>query len=212
MATFIMLCILCIFLYVAVVFLLYPSEQGQTTKKNESDPVKQNENTDIMGKSTFDVNAELLQMRQRQEEANRKAAIAKGEMTEDGKEIAQEVRPEDCEVEQKKVWTQVPTEQLDDMFSEPEDSDEPRAQGATIDDVDLAFQNIGRDDLTEEEEHHAVTVFKELKGTELLDAVEHQFADIGARIDSLIDKYSEQQTKETVIPSSFEDFKLSDYL
>jgi len=196
----------------AVVFLLFPTGQGQTTQKSGSAPVKPSEDADIMGKSTFDVNAELRRMRQRQEEAELKDAIAKGEMTEDGKEIAQEVTPEDCEVEQKKIWKQVSTEQLDDMFSEPENSDEPRAQGATIDDIDLAFRNISRDDMTEEEKRHAVTVFNELKGTDLMDVVERQFADIGMRIDSLIDKYSDQQKKETLIPSSFEDFKLSDYL
>ena len=135
--------------------------------------------TDIIGKSSFNMKAEKERMRQRQEEAKRKEAIAKGEMTEDGKEIAKPVNPEDCEFEQKKVWKQVSSEEIKEMFDEPEEPDEPQASGMTINDVDLAFNNLGRKDLTEEEARHTVAVFKELEGTEFLDAVERQFSDVG---------------------------------
>ena len=168
--------------------------------------------TDIIGKSSFNMKAEKERMRQRQEEAKRKEAIAKGEMTEDGKEIAKPVNPEDCEFEQKKVWKQVSSEEIKEMFDEPEEPDEPQASGMTINDVDLAFNNLGRKDLTEEEARHTVAVFKELEGTEFLDAVERQFSDVGARIDELIDRISAKQDAEVIIPESFKDFKPSDYL
>ena len=222
-----MLCILCIFLYVAVVFLLYPSGQGQTTLKNEPKPVRQNENTDIMGKSTFDVNAELRRMRQKKEEAERKAAIAKGEMTEDGKEIAQEVKPEDCEVEQKNVWAQVPTEQLDDIFSEPDDDNEPQAEGLTIDDIDLAFNTARKRNPTKEEVRHAADTFAQLSDTVLMDDVKKLLPEVNSDIDRVMKMYSaELKDARTVkapkkvsrslkpmdFPERFEDFKASDIL
>ena len=222
-----MLCLLCIFLYVAVVFLLYPSGQGQTTLKNEPKPVRQNENTDIMGKSTFDVNAELRQMRQRQEEAERRAAIAKGEMTEDGKEIAQEVKPEDCEVEQKKVWAQVPTEQLDDIFSEPDDDNGPQAEGLTIDDIDLAFNTARKRNPTKEEVRHAADTFAQLSDTVLMDDIKKFLPEVNSDIDRVMKMYSaELKDARTVkapkkvsrslkpmdFPKHFEDFKASDIL
>ena len=222
-----MLCILCIFLYVAVVFLLYPSGQGQTTLKNEPKPVRQNENTDIMGKSTFDVNAELRRMRQKKEEAERKAAIAKGEMTEDGKEIAQEVKPEDCEVEQKNVWAQVPTEQLDDIFSEPDDDNEPQAEGLTIDDIDLAFNTARKRNPTKEEVRHAADTFAQLSDTVLMDDIKKFLPEVNSDIDRVMKMYSaELKDARTVkapkkvsrslkpmdFPERFEDFKASDIL
>ena len=213
--------IICLLAFIGYELYIYNQFQaGQTNnsapKKAESASPEQDVNdADIIGKSTFDVNAELKRMRQRKEEEERKEAIAKGEMTEDGKEIAEEVKPEDCEMEQKKVWKQVPTEELNTMFDEPEETeqaDEPLADGGTIDDIDLAFRNVRRKDLSEEEELKMVKVFKELKGTELLDAIEHQFSEVGMRIDELIEKHSAKAEPELVIPGSFEDFKLSDFM
>ena len=90
-----------------------------------------------MGKSTFDVDVELRRIREREEEQRRKEAIAKGEMTEDGKEIAQEVAVEDCEIEAKREWKQVPTEELEAMFDESDEPGDPHAEGVIIDDIDL---------------------------------------------------------------------------
>ena len=209
-------CFLCILAYELYLFITYPPGQppckaGKSDKKAE-EPVTHPSDDDIIGKSKLDMSAELKRMRERKEEAERKAAIAKGEMTEDGKEIATEVAIEDCEVEQKKVWKQVPTEELADMFDESDDVEEHHAEGSTIDDIDLAFKNVHRDDLTAEEANQVVAVFKELEGTELLDAIERQFADVGTRIDSLIDRCSAKKETAIVIPESFEDFNLSDYL
>lgn len=214
MATFMITLLLCILVYELYIFIWFPPGQlhAQKPVKTDTDARETTvSDEDIMGKSKFNMKAERLLMQQRKEEAERKAAIAKGEMTEDGCEIAQEVKMEDCEMEPKRVWKQVPTEVLDSMFDEPDESGEPLAEGATINDIDLAFNNLGRKDLTEEETRQTVKVLKELEGTEFLDAVEQQFSEVGTRIDELIDSLTEKN-KDVVIPDSFEDFKLSDYL
>ena len=214
MSTVVIIGILAFIAYELAVFNHYQKEPSYGGKQAslETEVLPKVEDGDIIGKSTFDMKAEMERKRKQKEEAERKDAIARGEMTEDGKEIAQEVKPEDCELEQKKVWKQVPTEQLAAIFEEPEEPEEPQASGMTINDVDLAFNNLGRKDLTEEEARHTVAVFKELEGTEFLDAVERQFSDVGTRIDELIDRISAKQDTEVIIPESFKDFKPSDYL
>ena len=215
MATIVITCLLAFIGYEMYIYNQFQRNQSKDCqpRKADSPPSEQGvDDTDIIGRSTFDVNAELKRMRQRKEEAERKEAIAKGEMTEDGKEIAEEVKPEDCELEQKKVWKQVPPEELNDMFDEPEGAEEPLADGGTINDIDLAFRNVRRKDLSEEEELQMVKVFKELKGTELLDAIGHQFSEVGVRIDELIEKHSVKNEVELVIPESFEDFRLTDFM
>ena len=217
MATIVIICLLAFIGYELYIYNQF--QAGQTNNgespKAEAPKSEQGVDDDIIGKSTFDVNAELKRMRQKKEVEERKDAIAKGEMTEDGKEIAKPVNPEDCGMEPKKVWKQVPTEELDDMFDEPEEADEPNeplADGGTIDDIDLAFRNVRRKDLSEEEELQVMKVFKDLKGTEFLDAIEQQFSEVGTRIDELIEKHSAKEEPELVIPESFEDFKLSDFM
>ena len=217
MATIVIICLLAFIGYELYIYNQFQAGQANNgeSPKVESLTSEQGVDDDIIGKSTFDVNAELKRMRQRKEAEEQKEAIAKGEMTEDGKEIAKPVNPEDCEMEPKKVWKQVPTEELNDMFDEPEEAEEPNqplADGGTIDDIDLAFRNVRRKDLSEEEELQVVKVFKELKGTEFLDAIEQQFSEVGTRIDELIEKHSAKIEAELVIPETFEDFKLSDYM
>ena len=217
MATIVIICLLAFIGYELYIYNQFQAGQANNgeSPKTESLTSEQGVDDDIIGKSTFDVNAELKRMRQRKEAEGQKDAIAKGEMTEDGSEIAKPVNPEDCEIEPKKVWKQVPTEELNDMFDEPEEAeqaDEPLADGGTIDDIDLAFRNVRRKDLSEEEELQVVKVFKELKGTEFLDAIEQQFSEVGTRIDELIEKHIAKDEPELVIPESFEDFKLSDFM
>lgn len=217
MATIVIICLLAFIGYELYIYNQFQAGQANNgeSPKVESLTSEQGVDDDIIGKSTFDVNAELKRMRQRKEAEEQKEAIAKGEMTEDGNEIAKPVNPEDCEMEPKKVWKQVPTEELNDMFDEPEEAEEPNeplADGGTIDDIDLAFRNVRRKDLSEEEELQVVKVFKELKGTEFLDAIEQQFSEVGTRIDELIEKHSAKDEPELVIPESFEDFKLSDFM
>lgn len=230
MATIITALLLCILVYEICIFIMYPPGVSHMQKPIVSDTNVQKETAtddDIMGKSHFDMKTECRLMRQRKEDEERKAAIAKGEMTEDGKEIAQEVQPEDCEVEQKRVWQQVPPEELESMFEESDESEEHLAQGDTIDDIDLAFNNVGRRDMSEEEERRTVEVLKGLEGTELFDTITQSFPQIGDCINDLFDKFEHKPMTEAVptevnktaelkkpffIPERFEDFNIRDFV
>ena len=90
MATIVIALMLCILVYELCIFIMYPPRVSQIRKPAEAgkEVVKVTvSDDDIMGKSLFDMKKECRLMRQRKEEAERKAAIARGEMTEDGKEI-----------------------------------------------------------------------------------------------------------------------------
>ena len=229
MATVVIIFLLVAILYEFVIFNHYQvkmHEHSGQESTNVSAPVLQPDETDIVGKSTFNMKAEMERKRKQKEEAERKDAIARGEMTEDGKEMAQEGKPEDCEIEQKKVWKQVPSEQLDALFDEPEYEDEPQATGHTIDDIDLAFTNAGRKDMSEDEERQTVEVLKGLEGTELFDVIIEKFPNIGDRINDLFDKYEskpevdalekveveKESPKAFIIPERFEDFNIRDFV
>lgn len=229
MATVVIIGILAFMAYELAIFNHYQKESphGGKQASPETETSPKVEDGDIIGKSSFNMKAEMERMRQRQEEEARKTAIDRGEMTEDGKEIAKPLNPEDCEFEQKKVWKQVPTEQLDDLFDEPDEPEEPYAEGATIDDIDLAFKNVGRKDMSEEEECSVVKVFKGLEGTELFDTITKDFPHIGDRINGLFDKYENNPMEDAVsdknnikvepketfsIPERFEDFNIHDYV
>ena len=194
MATVVIIGILAFIAYELAIFNHYQKEppHGGKQANSETEVSPKVEDADIIGKSSFNMKAEMERMRQRQEEAKRKEAVAKGEMTEDGKEIA-----------------------------------EPYAEGATIDDIDLAFKNVGRKDMSEEEERSVVKVFKGLEGTELFDTVTKDFPHIGDRINDLFDKYENKPIKDAVsdrndvkaepkeafsIPERFEDFNIHDYV
>ena len=202
MVTFLMFLLLVAILYE---FIIYNYYQEKTVAKSEKETTNisslapQPEDADIIGKSTFNMKAEMERRRKVKEEVERKVAVARGEMTEDGKEIAQEVKPEDCEVETKKVVVQVPDEELDDIFSE---QDVPMANGDIINDLDLKF-GVNRCDLDEEEERRiSENMYKALDETVLLDDICNQAPEVGREIRRMIDKYKKEmseaieQTKE----------------
>ena len=199
MGSFFIITILCIIIYLLVCYEFFPVSSQQT--QVSSDSSQDNDHSlvsddDIMGKSTFDVNAELRKKREREEEQRRKEAIASGEMTEDGKEIAQEVSVEDCEVETKREWKQVPTEELDAMFDETEEPVEGYADGNPINDIDLSLHIAKKDNPDEEEERKASEVlYKFFDDTEVLDEICNQAPDEGKRIRSLIDKYKKEMSE-----------------
>lgn len=199
MGSFFIITILCIVIYLLVCYEFFPAGSQQTQVSSDSsqdNDHSQVSDDDIMGKSTFDVNAELRKKRVREEEQRRKEAIAKGEMTEDGKEIAQEVSVEDCEVETKREWKQVPTEELDAMFDETEVPVEGYADGNPINDIDLSLHIARKDNPDEEEERKASEVlYKFFENTEVLDEICNQAPDEGKRICSLIDKYKKEMSE-----------------
>jgi len=230
MANLIVIILVVVTLYLLLCYLLYPVVAAMPktdADKSDQEKIASPAVDDIMGKSTFDVNAELRRIRQHKEEEARKTAIAKGEMTENGEEIAQEVSPEDCEVEPKKVWKQVSTEQLDEMFGESEDNEEPYAQGATIDDIDLAFKTSRKQNPTSDEVRHAADTFSQLNDTVLMDNIKKLLPEVNSDIDRVMKMYSgelkdartvkapkktSRSLKPMSFPERFEDFKVSDIL
>lgn len=194
--------ILCIITYLLVCYEFFSPDTQQTQGSNDNSQDNgrgQVSDDDIMGKSTFDVNAELRKKREREEEQRRKEAIAKGEMTEDGKEIAQEVSVEDCEVETKREWRQVSTEELDVMFDETDVPVEGYADGNPINDIDLSLHIARKDNPDEEEERKASEVlYKFFDDTEVLDEIYNQAPDEGKKIRSLIDKYKKEMSEATM--------------
>lgn len=192
-----MVTVLIFFLLVAILyeFIIYNHYQDKKVAKpvkEETGAVCQSDDADIIGKSTFNMKAEMERKRRLKEEAERKAAVARGEMTEDGKEIAQEVKPEDCEVETRKVVVQVPDEELDDMFSEQE---VPRANGDIINDIDLKFGG-NRLDLDEEEERRiSESMYNALDETVLLDDICNQAPEVGREIRRMIDRYKKEMSE-----------------
>ena len=227
MGSFFIITILCIIIYLLVCYEFFSPDRQQThgsnVKPQECDQ-RQTSDDDIMGKSTFDVNAELRRMREREEDLKRKEAIAKGEMTEDGKEIAQEVAEEDCEVEPKREWKQVPTEELDAMFDEPDELGDPHAEGVIIDDIDLTFHTVRKKNPTKEEIRKAAETLIKLEGTEFKDEICRLLPEAKNDIDRVMKMYSaelngnETKPESQVIkkqekkpfPERFEDFSVED--
>ena len=229
MVTFLMFFLLVAILYE---FIIYNHYQEKTVAKSEkettniSSPAPQSEDADIIGKSTFNMKAEMERRRKVKEEAERKVAVARGEMTEDGKEIAQEVAMEDCEVETKREWKQVPTEELDAMFDEP-DSGEPQAEGVIIDDIDLAFHTVRKKEPTKEEVRKAAETLIQLEGTEFKDEICRLFPEVKNDIDRVMKMYSSELNRNTKepepkkvnkkqekkpFPERFEDFTVEDFV
>jgi hypothetical protein len=216
------------FVYAIVVYLLYPcgaSSPEVQQKSTGPEPPAKTADCDIIGKSTFDMKAEMERKRKQKEEAERKDAIARGEMTEDGKEIAQEVAMEDCEVETKREWKQVPTEELDAMFDEPDYSGEPQAEGVIIDDIDLAFHTVRKKEPTKEEVRKAAETLIQLEGTEFKDEICRLFPEVKNDIDRVMKMYSSELNRNTKepepkkvnkkqekkpFPERFEDFTVED--
>ena len=227
MGSFFIITILCIIIYLLVCYEFFSPDRQQThgsnVKPQECDH-RQTSDDDIMGRSTFDVNVELRRMREREEEQRRKEAIAKGEMTEDGKEIAQEVAVEDCEIEAKREWKQVPTEELDAMFDESDEPGDPHAEGVIIDDIDLTFHTARKKNPTKEEIRKAAETLIKLEGTEFKDEICRLLPEAKNDIDRVMKMYStelngnEAKPESQVIkkqekkpfPERFEDFSVED--
>lgn len=227
MGSFFIITVLSIIIYLLVCYEFFSPDRQQTHWSNEKPQGydhRQTSDDDIMGKSTFDVDVELRRIREREEEQRRKEAIAKGEMTEDGKEIAQEVAVEDCEIEAKREWKQVPTEELDAMFDESDEPGDPHAEGVIIDDIDLTFHTVRKKNPTKEEIRKAAETLIKLEGTEFKDEICRLLPEAKNDIDRVMKMYSaelngnETKPESQVIkkqekkpfPERFEDFSVED--
>lgn len=213
MTTFILIGLLTIIAYELFVFIKYlpgvrpePEKTGNTEERTDSTA----EESTVIGRSTLDLGAQLRRMEARRAETELQAAVRRGEMTEDGKEIAKAVDIEECQLEEKKTIVPVPDEELDDMFAEP---DVPMAEGNPLNDIDLAFDTARRKEPDEQDERMAADVFKSLEGTELLDQVCGRWPEVGENIQRILDKYYGEEYERPrgfVMPDRFEDFNIND--
>lgn len=213
MATFILIGLLTIIAYELFVFIKYPPgvrPESENTGNAEARTDSTVEESNVIGRSTLDLGAQLRRMEDRRAETELQAAVRRGEMTEDGKEIAKAVDIEACQLEEKKTIVPVPDEELDDMFAEP---DVPMAQGNPLNDIDLAFDTARRKEPDELDERMAADVFKSLEGTELLDQVCGRWPEVGENIQRILDKYYGEESERPrgfVMPDRFEDFNIND--
>ena len=213
MATFILIGLLTIIAYALFVFIKYPpgvrpepEKTGNTEERTDSTA----EESTVIGRSTLDLGAQLRRMEARRAETELQAAVRRGEMTEDGKEIAKAVDIKDCQLEEKKTIVPVPDEELDDMFAEP---DVRMAEGNPLNDIDLAFDTARRKEPDEQDERMAADVFKSLEGTELLDQICGRWPEVGENIQRILDKYYGEESERPrgfVMPDRFEDFNIND--
>lgn len=213
MTTFILIGLLTIIAYELFVFIKYPPgvrPELENTGNTEARTDSTVEESTVIGRSTLDLGAQLRRMEDRRAETELQAAVRRGEMTEDGKEIAKAVDIEECQLEEKKTIVPVPDEELDDMFAEP---DVPMAQGNPLNDIDLAFDTARRKEPDEQDERMAADVFKSLEGTELLDQVCGRWPEVGENIQRILDKYYGEESERPrgfVMPDRFEDFNIND--
>lgn len=211
MTTFILIGLLTIIAYELFVFIKYPPGVRPEPEKTGNTEVRTDstaEESPVIGRSTLDLGAQLRRMEARRAETELQTAVRRGEMTEDGKEIAKAVDIEECQLEEKKTIVPVPDEELDDMFAEP---DAPMADGNPLNDIDLAFDTARRKEPDEQDERMAADVFKSLEGTELLDQVCGRWPEVGENIQRILDKYYGEESEKPrgfVMPDRFENFNV----
>lgn len=118
------------------------------------------------------------------------------------------------------TFTSIPPEELEFSGDEPEDEkpDKGQASGISFDEIGEAVGIAQKDNPTDEEKRQAGKVFSDLEGTELLARLHKMKVKISGCIDFYL--YDEQTAttekvavkKELVIPKSFEEFNIRDFM
>lgn len=118
------------------------------------------------------------------------------------------------------TFTSIPPEELKFSKDEPEDEkpDKGQASGISFDEIGEAVGIAQKDNPTDEEKRQAGKVFSDLEGTELLAKLHKMKVKISGCIDFYL--YNEQTAatekvamkKELVIPKSFEEFNIRDFM
>ena len=118
------------------------------------------------------------------------------------------------------TFTSIPPEELKFSEDEPEDEkpDKGQASGISFDEIGEAVGIAQKDNPTDEEKRQAGKVFSDLEGTELLAKLHKMKVKISGCIDFYL--YDEPTVKtekvavkkELVIPKSFEEFNIRDFL
>ena len=203
---------------------LWRSLGGTTVKQETVRETPPAEKPDIIGKSRF-----------RMASTRTTAAIPAQEAatSEKGIELSEEDATFDDEnTESASRTAQVPEEKFDETFTsippeelkfgddEPEDEkpDKGQASGVSFDEIGEAVGIARKDNPTDEEKRQAGKVFSDLEGTELLAKLHKMKVKISGCIDFYL--YDEPTVKvekvavkkELVIPKSFEEFNIRDFM
>ena len=128
----------------------------------------------------------------------------------------------------KKPFRQVPTDRLDEAFTdirindvadENEDAedgepDTPAARGTSFEDIDRAVKSVRKPEADEAEKLHAGKTFKDIAETELFQKITKSFAGISDRVNEVIDLYTARaaEAKPLVLPARIEDFDIRDFV
>ena len=128
----------------------------------------------------------------------------------------------------KKPFRQVPTDRLDEAFTdirindvadENEDAedgepDTPAARGTSFEDIDRAVKSVRKPEADEAEKLHAGKTFKDIAETELFQKLTESFAGISDRVNEVIDLYTARaaEAKLLVLPARIEDFDIRDFV
>ena len=128
----------------------------------------------------------------------------------------------------KKPFRQVPTDRLDETFTdirindvadENEDAEDgepetPAARGTSFEDIDRAVKSVRKPEANEAEKLHAGKTFKDIAETELFQKLTESFAGISDRVNEVIDLYTARATeaKPLVLPARIEDFDIRDFV
>ena len=203
---------------------LWRSLEGKGTKDGAAQEEVPAEEADIIGKSRF-----------RMASTRTTAAIPtqQAATSEKGIELsAEDATFDDESTESASRTVQVPEEKFDETFTsippeelkfsedEPEDEkpDKGQASGVSFDEIGEAVGIARKDNPTDEEKRQAGKVFSNLEGTELLAKLHKMKVKISGCIDFYL--YDEPTVKtekvavekELVIPKSFEEFNIRDFL
>lgn len=128
----------------------------------------------------------------------------------------------------KKPFRQVPTDRLDETFTdirindvagENEDAEDgepdmPAARGTSFEDIDRAVKSVRKPEADEAEKLHAGKTFKDIAETELFQKLTDSFAGLSDRVNEVIDLYTARaaEVKPLVLPARIEDFDIRDFV
>ena len=229
MTTFLIIALLAYNAWLAYHLLSRPSAfKGQTASQEETKKKReaQDEAAEIVGKSRFKMETPAPVQ---QERTTPLAAIAAPQAATQEKTEAVDI--EDtifADETDKKPFRQVPTDRLDETFTdirindvagenedaEDGESDMPAARGTSFEDIDRAVESVRKPEANEEEKLHAGKTFKDIAETELFQKLTESFAGISDRVNEVIDLYTARaaEVKPLVLPARIEDFDIRDFV
>ena len=230
MTTFLIIALLAYNAWLAYHLLSRPSAfKGQTASEEETKkkPEAQEEAADVVGKSRFKMEASVPTQQERTTPLA--ATTAPQAATQEKTEAVDIEDTTFADETDKKPFRQVPTDRLDETFTdirindvagengengEDEAPDTPAARGTSFEDIDRAVKSVRKPEADEAEKLHAGKTFKDIAETELFQKLTESFAGISDRVNEVIDLYTTRaaEAKPLVLPARIEDFDIRDFV